>query len=415
MKHILFCIVFIVIANIGCASEPLKIAVMTDLHYLSPSLSSKGAALDVYERETGRDARDLHAVLDKVLADIENEQTDILLIPGDITNHGERQSHLDFIEKIRPLQENGMRIFVVPGNHDIDIPNAKAYIGEKPVPVESISAEEFAGLYASFGYADPLKRDTASMSYLGGIDEHTWLLCFDTNRYKEHTSVPITGGRILPQTMLWALDILREAKEKNITVLGLMHHGLVEHMPYQAVFFVDYLIADWKENAEILADNGLKVVFTGHFHSNDVSLLTSPAGNTIFDVETASLVQYPFAYRIMTLKDNVLSIHTRFVESISGKPALKEEYRIKFEKQARRVAENRLRRMGIPFPEETLDALTEVIVKMAVAHARGDEEMDGEMRQAVETFRAVLGVEEGDIESFHLDFPPSDNQLEIAL
>ncbi|HBK33264.1 MAG TPA: metallophosphoesterase, partial [Porphyromonadaceae bacterium] len=60
---------------------------------------------------------------------------------------------------------------------------------------------------------------------------------------------------------------------------GMMHHGLVEHMPYQAVFFGDYLVDGWQDAAQQLADRGLKVVFTGHFHSNDVSSFTSSAGN----------------------------------------------------------------------------------------------------------------------------------------
>ena len=77
-----------------------------------------------------------------------------------------------------------------------------------------------------------------------------------------------------------------------------MHHGLVEHMLYQSTLMPDYLIDDWKNNAEILADSGLKVIFTGHFHSNDITLLTTHKGNKIYDIETGSLAGYPFPYRL---------------------------------------------------------------------------------------------------------------------
>jgi predicted MPP superfamily phosphohydrolase len=393
----------------GCASSGIpgtaKIAVITDIHFLDKQLAEEGDALSAYEQATGRNITDLHAVLDAVLDDLHRESPDLLLVTGDITNHGEKQSHLGFIEKLRPLQNRGTRILVIPGNHDINIPDAKAYRGGKAVPAESVSKEEFAELYASFGYSDALNRDGASLSYLAGINESAWLLCFDTNRYAEHTTTSVTGGRILPETMRWALDILDEAKEKGITVLGMMHHGLVEHMPYQAAFFPQYLIDDWEKNAGILADAGLKVVFTGHFHANDITAHTSSAGNVLYDVETASLAQYPFAYRIMELSGEGLSVDTRFVESVPHNPNLAATYRDKLAAITRRTAKNRLQ---VP------DALIDVIVNLNLLHVKGDEKPDRAMKEAIRLFAAEMGSE-ADPESFQFDLPPEDNRVVIPL
>lgn len=414
MKRISSIFFLLLICLSSFAGEPLKMGVITDIHFLSPKLMGEGSALTAFEQATGRNVKELHGVLDYVLNDLQQEEIDILLISGDLTNHGERQSHLHFIEKLSKIQQNGTRVWVVPGNHDINVSDARAYTGDKPTPVKTISDKEFASLYGAFGYNDALKRDEASLSYVGEINETTWLLCFDTNRYKEHTTSSITAGRILPETMRWALHILREAKEKNITVLGMMHHGLVEHMPYQSTFFSGYLVDDWQRTAEILADAGLKVVFTGHFHSNDVSLYTSPAGNKIYDVQTGALAQYPFAYRVMELSSNKLSIDTRFVESISGNPHLAKEARSRLETITRRVANNRINKLGIPIPTETANALVELIVKMNLMHVRGDETPDEEMKQAISNFAGLLGSD-GAEQEFQLDFPPADNTLEIAL
>lgn len=415
MKRLLLFILFLSFFHLSQSSEPLKIGVITDVHFLSEKLISDGAAYQNHANSIGKNIKDMHAVLDVVLKDFEKEKIDILLISGDLTNHGERESHLDFVEKLKPLQQNGTRIFVIPGNHDINVPNPKKYIGEAALPTENISAKEFTQLYSAFGYGNALKRDTSSLSYLSKIDEKTWLLCFDTNRYAEYETQSISSGRILPQTLQWALEILREAKEKNITVLGMMHHGLVEHMPYQSTFFAPYLVNDWQKNAEILADAGLKVVFTGHFHSNDVSLLTSQQGNVIYDVETASLSQYPFAYRIMELGNNQLLIDTRFVTSVPLNPRLGEEYREKLEKTTKEVAQSRLKGMGIPFPDETLEALVQLVVRMNILHVSGDEKPDKEMQEAVRNFSELLGNESGEIKTFQLDFPPQDNKLVIEL
>ena len=391
-----------------------RIGVMADLHYLSPSLVSEGEALDAYEQATGRRVADLHEVLDLVLESLIEEEIEILLVPGDLTNHGERQSHIDLKKRLLPLIEKGIRIFVIPGNHDVNIPNAKKYTGEKAAPTETITPREFAALYAPFGYETALERDEASLSYLAELNDTTWLLCFDTNRYDEHRTVPITGGRLRPETLKWALRLLDKAKAGGITVLGMMHHGLVEHLPYQSTFFPQYLVEEWESMADKLANAGLTVVFTGHFHANDVTRRISPEGHRIYDVETASLAQYPFAYRVMELGGDRLSIDTRFVTSVPGNPNLEEEYREKMEKFARRVAVSRLEGLGISMPGETMEALADVIARLSVMHARGDEQPDEEMTEAIRAFADLLGGE-ADLDSFTFDFPPEDNRLVIDL
>lgn len=414
MRNILLTL-SILFSWISYAQQPLKIAVISDTHYLSAKLAKDGPALQRFETATGRNVKDLHQVLSQVISELEAYSPDIVLIAGDITNHGERESHLDFVAKLNPLAENGTRIFVVPGNHDVNVPNAKAYIGNKPTPTLSISALEFEQIYAPFGYNQALRRDTASLSYLAEVNDSIWLLGIDSNKYSQHTTSSISSGRILPATMNWVLEILEEAKSKNILVMGMMHHGLVEHMPYQSMFMPDYLIDDWKSTAETLADKGLKVIFTGHFHSNDITLLTSPKGNKIYDIETGSLAGYPFPYRLMTLENNKLNIESYFIDSIPGNPNLQEEYRIKSENIGRRIAQSKINSMALPIPSELKDTLIDLMVKMQVLHMKGDEKMDAEMKEMIEQLKELLGDPSADIDSFKLDFPPADNFVVIEL
>ena len=85
------------------SQQPLKIAVISDTHYLSSKLAKPGAALNNFEKATGRNIEDLHAVLHKVVSNLQSYKPDILLIPGDITNHGERESHLDFVAALKQI------------------------------------------------------------------------------------------------------------------------------------------------------------------------------------------------------------------------------------------------------------------------------------------------------------------------
>ena len=393
-------------------SDDIKIAVISDVHFLSKKLALPGKALSAYENSTGRDVEDLHSVFNFVLNDLLKEEIDILLITGDLSNHGELQSHIDFIEKLKPLKDTGARIFVTPGNHDINIPNSKQYIGDQAIAATSVTAHEFEQLYNSFGFGKMLNKDEASLSYVAEIKKDTWLLSIDANRYDENINSSITGGRIRNTTMLWALQILQEAQEKGIRVLGMMHHGLVEHMPFQSSFFSDYLIEDWRNKADSLADAGLNIVFTGHFHSNDITLHKSPSGNILYDIETASLSQYPFAYRIMNLTDSTLSIDTRFVTSTPTNVNLESEYRDKLEVLTNKVADNRLNNLGVPIPPNIKDILREMIVKLYLAHVKGDEVVDSELLEMIESFASLLGNEVQD-EDYTFDFPPEDNKLII--
>lgn len=256
--------------------DSVKIAVITDIHFLSKKLASTGTALTTFENTTGRNIDDLHSVLNTVINDLIKEEIDVLFITGDLSNHGELQSHIDFIEKLKHLKDSGIRIFVTPGNHDINIPDSKRYIGNESIAVASVTDDEFEQLYDSYGFGDVLYRDESSLSYVAEINKDVWLLSIDANRYDENINSSITGGRIRNETMIWALQILQVAQDKGVRVLGMMHHGLVEHMPFQSAFFSDYLIEDWRNKADSLADAGLNIIFTGHFHSNDITLHKSP-------------------------------------------------------------------------------------------------------------------------------------------
>lgn len=397
------------------SQNTLKIAVISDIHFLGTNIAQSGEVLTKYENATGRNVNELHAVLDETLKQIEAAHVDALLICGDLTNHGERESHLELIRKLTPLKQKGIRICVIPGNHDVNVPDAKAYVGNESVSAQTISAKEFAELYAPFGYGEAVRHDSASLSYLSTLTDSLWLLSLDSNRYNEYTATSLSGGRLLPQTVKWAMDILSEAGSKNITVLGMMHHGLVEHMPYQATFFPNYLVEDWQKLAAKFADAGMLVIFTGHFHANDVSMLTSANGNTIYDVETGSLSQYPLPYRLVEIDGNTMKIDSYFIQSIEGVSDLQEKYREKMERYAKASVEAQLNKLKIPLAEETRRVLADLLSQINILHVAGDEKIDEETAKAIQKLAETVGDENFDTKSFQLDFPPADNHLILSL
>lgn len=417
-KYILFFfILFFSIHLQSCASgtESLRLGVIGDPHYLSEQLMDNGKAVKDYVNMSGKDIRDVPLVLQQVLDDYLKSDIDILLIPGDITKDGEKQSHIDFRKKLQPLIDKGVRIYVIPGNHDINIPHPVKYEGDKTLPTENISPQEFAEIYTDCGYTEQISRDTASLSYVAELDKKTWLLAIDACKYQDYKENSISSGRILPETEKWITEVLAEARKQNIRVVGMMHHGLVEHIMMQSYFFKDYLVDDWNRLADLLADQGMKAIFTGHFHANDITEYKSPAGNKIYDIETGSLAAFAYPYRFVELTENGMSVSTKNVTAIEGKPDLAEDNKKVMQSRARALALEVIRAKGMSFPPQTLYLLADLASQIFVQHLQGDEKVDDAMKEAIAHLIKDMGMPVPlSPENIELDFYPADNNVEIT-
>ena len=114
----------------------------------------------------------------------------------------------------------------------------------------------------------------------------------------------------------------------------------------------------------------------------------------------------------MNLTDSSLYIDTRFVTSTPTNYKLESEYRNKLKILTNKVAENRLNNLGVPIPPNIKDILREMIVRLYLAHVKGDEVLDSELLEMIKSFASLLGNEVKD-EEYTFDFPPEDNKLII--
>ena len=156
----------------GPVGDHLKIAVITDIHYLDPSLLKNGA-------ETGKALTDymnsdpkmipygdpiFRAVIEKLKA----ERPDIVLVAGDITKDGEKISHLSVAHLFQELEDDHIQVIVVPGNHDINNPFAQRYDGDNAYPTASVTPEEFR--QAGYANVESTKRFPPLHSIDGGCE-----------------------------------------------------------------------------------------------------------------------------------------------------------------------------------------------------------------------------------------------------
>lgn len=301
--------------------DNLKIAVVSDIHYMDPSLLANGAADGkAFQDYLNQDPKLLQysaAVFAKVVAELKDQKPDILLVPGDLTKDGELVSHRAVAAYLAQFEAMGTKVFVVPGNHDINNAKAAQYSGDMSTPVPRTTAKDFEKIYSRFGYHDGSEQDPASLSYLAKPYKDLWILAIDASKYESYGPTgDIPDGEIKPATMKWMLKKLEEAKRQNITVYAMMHQNLVEHYTNQTELDPGYVIDDWQNKVKTLMEAGLRIIFTGHYHANDITAYTHN-GATLYDIETGSLVTAPMPYRLVTVQNNTLQVTTKTVTAIA--------------------------------------------------------------------------------------------------
>jgi 3',5'-cyclic AMP phosphodiesterase CpdA len=406
--------------NFCSIARSLKIAVLSDLHYMDPSLlKADGSAFQMYLMQDPKLLAESGAILQQIIRKLLIEKPDLVLISGDLTKDGELVSHRSILKQLQVLISNHIKILVVPGNHDINNPDAKVFNGDNVSLVSSVTPDEFKSLYADYGYRNAIARDPNSLSYVSEPFRNLRILAIDANEYYNNTPMYcVVAGTIKSETMEWAKKQLADARKNGKTVIGMMHHGIVEHFMGESAIFTDYLVDDWGAKADELMQAGLKVIFTGHFHANDATQRTS--GNySLVDIETGSPVIYDSPFRIVNLVNDKLYIKTWNIERIiypglTGKSF--HDYEKAFSLNGFEIqAEYMLMAEPYNVPEETAAQIAPVFAQAMLAHFAGDEIISAEAAGQIESIAAISQDLANIIYGLYSDLPPADNQLVVDL
>lgn len=308
------------------ADSTASFMVASDLHYFSPGLMTDtgSAAFKQYllldRKMIVQSPALLHSFLDSVRA----HRPKLVLLTGDLTKDGEKQSHQELADSLATLRNLGIKVFVVPGNHDVANPESQAYTSAVATNTPNVSSAEFASIYKDCGFDQALSRDAASLSYVAEPVPGVWLFAMDPTRWKDNVpgGKETVGGRFLPETIAWLKAQLDLAKTQGKTPVGAMHHGILEHFTGQASdsLSIDYVVAGFDTLGSFFASKGMRVVFTGHFHANDITTKTFASGS-LTDIETGSLVTSPSPFRLGSIASNgLLTIRTSRIGEINGTP-----------------------------------------------------------------------------------------------
>lgn len=314
----------------------LRIAVMSDLHYLSPDMIADTEDFEHAFNSDRKLLKESSSVLHEMLERVRADKPDILLVSGDLTKDGEQECHAALAKQLQQLQQDvpGLKIYVINGNHDIRNYNAKNFntADGKAVPATRTHPEDFKRIY-DFVYSDPTViatftpaagNEAGSLSYVARPVEGLTVIAMDTCRYSsDNTSngddEHETSGAISADLEKWVIEQTAAAKARGDLVIGLEHHGLVPHFDVEPTILPMYLVNGYERIAQEYADAGMSVVFTGHMHAVDIAAMTTKAGNTFYDIETGSALTYPCPVRFVDLRRTTVGGETNTYMSVSTK------------------------------------------------------------------------------------------------
>ena len=396
-------------------SKPVRFAVISDLHLLAPSLGCGGKAFDdemTLDRKLIKQGCEIfHAAADDIIA----MKPGFIIICGDLTKDGERDSHLLLSKQLECFMASGIKVLVIPGNHDIRNAMARRYRGDISAKTASITADEFPRIYAGCGYTAAITLDSASMSYVAEPEPGIWVMGIDSCQYDMNPAQgpPIAEGRIRDKTLEWMDQILSEAGKRRKTVIVFLHHGVLEHFAKQARLYPQYMLANRETFIACLNRHDVHFVFTGHFHANDIT-----REGKLYDIETGSLITWPCAFRIIEfMPPNHMQLISRRIKAIPSIPS-------DFQMFAQREIFNRLHPMGIAvarkwlFTESDADIAAGIVADAYLAHYQGDESTYKPIgRQAdMNLYSAALFfLYRRHYQTLTHDLEPADNNLTIDL
>jgi calcineurin-like phosphoesterase family protein len=303
------CVLLSVILSLSCLitaaaqeNKNLDVFVISDTHYEAAALLNASPEDDLEKDEVYRNVNaqgklsyESEAILRSMLQTFVESDTDIMLIPGDICDTDRQDYRLEIAKIFKQVEATGKKIYLINGNHDIS---------------KFDSTIEFKEAFADFGYNEALCVDANSCSYTVELDDNYRLIAVDSCVYGED------GGKINNNVLQWVEQQAIQAKHDGKKLIGIMHHAIIPHFFGESLLEGTILIDNYSKISEKFTNWGIKFVFTGHFHGNDISQSMLNNGNKIYDIMTGSLITYPNPYRKITFFNDKVTINTKYVNHI---------------------------------------------------------------------------------------------------
>ncbi len=291
--------------NIPVSKEETTIYIASDIHYLSPRLGTTGEAYDIFVKmRDGKEGRYIDQLIDAFVDRVREDKPDMLIISGDLTVNGELYSHEDLAKKLGTIDEKVTKVYVIPGNHDINNVYARAFSGEDQLMTDYVNPEKFAEIYDKFGLSLANFGESKMLNYVVNSEMNPWVLMIDSNKYDKNKSLgyPETGGMLKEDTLQWMEQSMAEAQMAGRPLITVTHQNLFVHNPYMSQGFT---IENQDKMFALMKKYGSNLNFSGHIHIQNIEQQEG-----VYDVVSMSLAISPHKFGVITYKDGTLDYRT---------------------------------------------------------------------------------------------------------
>ena len=275
---------------------PYKFWLITDTHYFAPSLGCHGEKYHEFMQFEQKCFAETSAINKSALDFLsKSDEADTVLIAGDLSFNGEKQSHLEFIELLKSLKNAGKRVFVITAGHDYN-DHPFAFDDSGRLAPEGTKREELFELYYEFGFSDAISVHKESLSYVAVLSEGVRLLALNNDGDESHRHT------YTPSQLSWIKEEIAKGKAAGDMMFVMNHYPLLPACPVFG-FIGDAVMPEADKITTMLADSGVHLGFTGHMHNQSIKCKTTQKGNKFFDVCTGSLIGCPAFMRLVEIKD----------------------------------------------------------------------------------------------------------------
>lgn len=285
-------------------TDEIEIIHLSDIHYFSSKLTDYGESFKSnIEKDDAKVVRYVEEIMDAFILEMVKKKPDIIIISGDLTYNGEKDSHEDLAKKLKILKNRGIQVLVIPGNHDIDNETSKKFFGDDELVAENISVDDFKRIYAEFGYADTediISRDKKSLSYIFNFKGVLNILMLDTSTGKNNQYITNSAYK-------WIDKNIKSIKRNNEGVISVTHQNILAH---NKIFVSGYKITNSSKLVEIFNKNNIRLNLSGHMHLQHISEYDS-----VYDAAVGSISLYPNLYAEIKIDmRNSIAYQTRAVD-----------------------------------------------------------------------------------------------------
>ena len=334
----------------AAALAETRLMVVSDLHYMAPSLyRGSDLFLQVLRNGDGKAPQYGEELLAALYQEIAAQKPDALIVTGDLSFNGERESHEALAAWFGTVEDMGVPVWVIPGNHDINTANPVGFSEDGYYRTEGVTPEAFAAIYAPY-----LETGTAGFSYAVRAGELTVCMT-DVAWYRDQAW---TFGMFTGAHASWLEAALKEAD--GAPVITATHHSLLPHTEFSRD---DYLMFGNETMRELAERYGVRLNLSGHLHIQHIV-----REDGLADAALGAFCIWPHRYALVTLRgDGALLYEARALNAAYLPDGFLDTTREWFED----ITRAKVKAFGLSGTSEEIEAMADYAARFNLAYFSG--------------------------------------------